>query len=103
MEPLPESCEESIYVHLTLYQFNPEARQQVIQRVNAALNNTSARCWYNIEESSFELRCPCTIGPVADEALAAAIKDYLKQETKAIELEDVSILSSVLFKVRNRC
>ncbi|KAI6855342.1 hypothetical protein KC343_g3953 [Hortaea werneckii] len=88
MEPLPESCEESIYVHLTLYQFNPEARQQVIQRVNAALNNTSARCWYNIEESSFELRCPCTIGPVADEALAAAIKDYLKQETKAIELED---------------
>ncbi|GAB1726733.1 hypothetical protein NU195Hw_g6338t1 [Hortaea werneckii] len=88
MEPLPESCEESIYIHLTLYQFNPEARQQVIQRVNAGLNNISARCWYNVEESSFELRCPCTIGPVADEALAAAIKHCFEQETKATELED---------------
>ncbi|KAI7484984.1 hypothetical protein KC351_g4171 [Hortaea werneckii] len=88
MEPLPESCEESVYIHLTLYQFNPEARQQVIQRVNAELNNTSARCWYNVEESSFELRCPCTIGPVADEALATAIKHCFEQEAKATELED---------------
>ncbi|KAI7281534.1 hypothetical protein KC345_g4090 [Hortaea werneckii] len=88
MEPLPESCEESIYIHLTLYQFKPEARQQVIQRVNAELNNTSARCWYNIKESSFELRCPSTIGPVADQALAAAIKHCFEQETKATEVED---------------
>ncbi|KAI7255225.1 hypothetical protein KC343_g3935 [Hortaea werneckii] len=88
MEPLPESCEESIYIHLTLYQFNPEARQQVIQRVNAELDNTSARCWYDVEENSFELRCPCTIGAVADQALAAAIKHYFEQESKATELED---------------
>ncbi|KAI7196742.1 hypothetical protein KC363_g658 [Hortaea werneckii] len=88
MEPLPESCTESIYIHSTLYQFNDEARQQVIQRVNSTLNNTSARCWYNVLESSFELRCPCTIGAKADEVLATAIKDYVEQETKTIELED---------------
>ncbi|KAI7087990.1 hypothetical protein KC356_g3717 [Hortaea werneckii] len=96
MEPLPESCTESIYIHSTLYQFNDEARQQVIQRVNFTLNNTSAKCWYNVVESSFELRCPCTIGAKADEVLATAIKDYVEQETKATELEDVSTLSSVL-------
>ncbi|KAI7240657.1 hypothetical protein KC330_g1094 [Hortaea werneckii] len=88
MEPLPEPREESTYIHLTLFQFNPEARQQVIQRVNAKLNNTSARCWYNVEGSSFELRCPCTVGAAADEALATAIKEYCQQEMKATELED---------------
>ncbi|KAI7211349.1 hypothetical protein KC333_g7734 [Hortaea werneckii] len=88
MEPLPEPREESTYIHLTLFQFNPEARQQVIQRVNAELKNTSARCWYNDEGSSFELRCPCTIGAAADEALATAIKEYCTQEMKATELED---------------
>ncbi|KAI6899365.1 hypothetical protein KC318_g9197 [Hortaea werneckii] len=86
MEPLSEPREESTYIHLTLFQFNPEARQQVIQRVNAKLNNTSARCWYNVESSSFELRCPCTIGAAADEALATAIKEYCIQEMKATEL-----------------
>lgn len=93
MEPLSEPREESTYIHLTLYQFNPEARQHVIERVNAKLNNTSARCWYNIEGTSFELRCPCTIGAAADEALATAIQEYCKQEMKATELEDASILS----------
>ncbi|KAI7163644.1 hypothetical protein KC349_g1170 [Hortaea werneckii] len=88
MERLPEPREESTYIHLTLFQFNPEARQQVIQRVNATLNNTSARCWYNDEGSSFELRCPSTIGAAADEALATAIKEYCTQEMKATELED---------------
>lgn len=100
MERLPEPREESTYIHLTLFQFNPEARQQVIQRVNATLNNTSARCWYNDEGSSFELRCPCTIGAAADEALATAIKEYCTQEMKATELEDVIHLS-VPFPVPN--
>ncbi|KAI7302444.1 hypothetical protein KC315_g16148, partial [Hortaea werneckii] len=88
MEPLPGPREESTYIHLTLYQFTPEARQHVIERVNAELNDTSARCWYNAEGSSFELRCPCTVGAKADEALATAIKEYCKQEMKATELED---------------
>ncbi|KAI7474867.1 hypothetical protein KC357_g5103 [Hortaea werneckii] len=88
MEPLPEFCTESAYIHSTLYQFNHEARHLVIQRVNAKLNNTSARCWYNVDESSFELRCPCTVGADADQVLATAIKDHLEQETKATELED---------------
>ncbi|KAI6899406.1 hypothetical protein KC318_g7999 [Hortaea werneckii] len=88
MEPLPGPREESTYIHLSLYQFTPEARQHVIERVNAELNDTSARCWYNVEGSSFELRCPCTVGAKADEALATAIKEYCRQEMKATELED---------------
>ncbi|GAB1741363.1 hypothetical protein NU219Hw_g6599t1 [Hortaea werneckii] len=93
MDSLPGPREESTYIHLTLYQFKPEARQHVIERVNATLNDTSARCWYDVESSSFELRCPCTIGAEADEALATAIQEYCKQEMKATELEDASILS----------
>lgn len=78
------------YFHSTLYRFNAEGRQAIVHRVNATLNDASARCFYDAERECFELRCPTSIGPQADEALANTIRDYIVQEQLASEGEDVS-------------
>ncbi len=38
---------EATYFHSTLYKFNEHARRDVIMRFNEAMNDISARCWYD--------------------------------------------------------
>ena len=100
---------EAYYFHATLYRFNPEARRQVIQDFNNVLQDTSAKCTYDVEQDVssvgclllfralaeadrqiFCLRCPHVIGHRADEVLGEAISAYVETELAAAELGNVS-------------
>ncbi|TKA44762.1 hypothetical protein B0A54_04713 [Friedmanniomyces endolithicus] len=81
---------EATYFHSTLYKFNEHARRDVIMRFNEAMNDISARCWYDTISDIFELKSPGDIGAVADEILAGVIAKYVEEEVATAERDDVS-------------
>ncbi|KAK1069401.1 hypothetical protein LTR74_004967 [Friedmanniomyces endolithicus] len=81
---------EATYFHSTLYKFNEHARKDVIMRFNEAMNDISARCWYDTNSDTFELKSPGDIGAVADETLAGVIAKYVDDEVAMAERDSVS-------------
>ncbi|KAK0936929.1 hypothetical protein LTR29_011514 [Friedmanniomyces endolithicus] len=79
---------EATYFHSTLYKFNEHARKNVITRFNEAMNDISARCWYDTNSDTFELKSPGEIGAVADEILAGVIAKYVDDEVAAAERDN---------------
>ena len=41
---------DSSYFHCTLYKFSSAAWKEIIARFNAAVQDVSARCWYDTEQ-----------------------------------------------------
>ncbi|KAK3722229.1 hypothetical protein LTR37_002662 [Vermiconidia calcicola] len=82
--------EESEYFHATLYQFNTVSRNEIIKRFNHAVNNVSAKCWYNtdLQWEVFCLACPQAIGGDADGALATTVSDYIAEELDQADYEE---------------
>ncbi|KAK0270795.1 hypothetical protein LTR35_013847 [Friedmanniomyces endolithicus] len=79
---------EATYFHSTLYKFNGHARKDVIMRFNEAMNDISARCWYDTNSDTFELKSPGGIGAVADETLAGVIAKYVDDEVAMAERDN---------------
>ncbi|KAK0247654.1 hypothetical protein B0A54_16872 [Friedmanniomyces endolithicus] len=79
---------EATYFHSTLYKFNEHARKNVITRFNEAMNDISARCWYDTNSDTFELKSPGEIGAVADEILAGVIAKYVEEEVARAERDN---------------
>ncbi|KAK0337220.1 hypothetical protein LTR02_008379 [Friedmanniomyces endolithicus] len=79
---------EATYFHSTLYKFNEHARKDVIMRFNEAMNDISARCWYDTISDTFELKSPGDIGAVADEILAGVIAKYVEEEVAMAERDN---------------
>ncbi|KAK5131872.1 hypothetical protein LTR08_000539 [Meristemomyces frigidus] len=76
---------DSQYFHMALYTFNAYSRHALIARFNAAVNDVSARCWYDEKHDLFELRCPYKLGANADEVLGYTIDAYIAEELEAAE------------------
>ncbi|KAK5144351.1 hypothetical protein LTR32_003705 [Rachicladosporium monterosium] len=79
---------EATYFHSTLYKFNEHARKDVIMRFNEAMDDISARCWYDTNSDTFELKSPGGIGAVADETLAGVIAKYVDDEVAMAERDN---------------
>ncbi|PPJ60233.1 hypothetical protein CBER1_01323 [Cercospora berteroae] len=76
------------YLHATLYQYNEQARAEVVTRFRKAIGDDEINISYSSITDVFFLQCDSQQGAAADFELNRILNDYINEEIQTAEKED---------------